>query len=159
MTQRIAFFLFMIVALSYACNKVDNALLGRVEEHVQTFTKANGDLQNAAAEIGEVQNIMSKAPVTVLKDTAELPQLKERLQMISNRVSVRSVEYSDILKKLQETALGYRTGKLTTEQVNREIELFGERLNGVPDFTKGISQGISDIKVRVLRLTGDSQPQ
>ncbi len=159
MTQRIAFFLFIIVALSCACNKVDSALLGRVEEHVQTFTKANGDLQNAAAEIGEVQNIMAKAPVTVLKDTVEFRQLKERLQMVSNRVSVRSVEYSDILKKLQETAVGYRTGKLSTEQVNREIELFGERLNGVPDFIKGTLQGVSDIKMRVLQLTGDSQPQ
>lgn len=159
MTQRIAFFLLMLVAANYACKKTDNALSGQLQEYVNTFTKVNADLQTAATELGEVKKMLDAAPSAAVKDTTELHNLKERLQMISNRVTVRTVEYADILKKMQELSSGYNTGKFTTEQVNREIKLFGDRLKGAPDFTQGVLQGLSDIKMSALKLTGDGQIQ
>lgn len=159
MTQRIAFFLLMLVAANYACKKTDNALSGQLQEYVNTFTKVNAELQTAATELGEVKKMLDAGPSAAVKDTTELHNLKQRLQMISNRVTVRTVEYADILKKMQELSSGYKTGKFTTEQVNREIKLFGDRLTGAPDFTQGVLQGLSDIKMSVLKLTGDGQIQ
>ena len=149
MTQRIAFFLFVLVAASVACKKVDTALAAQLQGYVNTFTEATADLQKAKMEIGEIEGLISQVSTAMPKDTTALHALKERLQMISNRVTVRSVEYADILKKCQEMASDYGNGKRTTEQVTREISLFGDRLNGAPDFTKGVAQDLSDIKRRL----------
>lgn len=158
MTQKIAFLLLSLALLSQACKKNDPALVTELQGHVNSFSQVNADLQKSTGEIREIQRLFSD-PGIAKGDTTELHNLRERLQMISNRVTVRLVEYGDILKKLQQLSTEYQAGKLTAEEVRREITLFGDRLKGAPDFSKGVTQGLSEIKTKFLQLTGDRQIQ
>lgn len=149
-------FISCILALSallVSCNTTDKTLLAELQQHVSTFTQVTADTEKAVQTSKDIRALFENAPEALLSDpSSPLAQLKDQSDMVANRLMVRDIDYKEVYQKLQKIVVDYTAGKLTSEEVKRELQFLETRIKDAPKFLEETNKRLEDIKEKAEAL-------
>lgn len=149
-------FISCILALSallVSCNTTDKTLLAELQQHVSTFTQVTADTEKAVQTSKDIRALLEEAPEAFLSDPNNpLTQLKDQSDMVANRLTVREIDYKEVSQKLQKILQDYIAGKLTSEEVKRELHFLETRIKDAPAFLVETNKRLADIKEKAEAL-------
>lgn len=150
---RFIFCVLALLALLVSCNTTDKTLLAELQQHVSTFTQVTADSEKAVQTSKDIQTLFEHAPPALLSEpNSPLAQLKDQSNMIANRLVVREIDYKEVSQKLQKILQDYIAGKLTSEEVKRELHFLETRIKDAPDFLVETNRRLADIKEKAEAL-------